>query len=326
MSDIGSLAKAVTTLIAAAAAIGEGFRPRSGWEPCEQELPTILQKIASLISTVGIAILFYIFAKADQEQSNNLIHVALEFLGVCITSFLVYIVLHSTCMFESSDSKKLIGGFRFTENARDLKAQGYSRGEILKKCAYNKEHIWTPASCIVSKLLFVIAYLSLVSSGALALATSGFLVSTSKKIDVKVKVLWEEEPAPTCDAFLTFDFGYDQISIDTIVGQEKRFQLPRAHENEEATLRATCGRLGKSDDLKMVVANDANETVMLKKVNAWETSKLISDGYSALSSREDGYITAYENAQQVLRQFPNDAEATRLESAARNSRSLMHQF
>jgi len=310
LNDVSGLAKGCTSLLAAASAIALGFRSPSEWEPCEQDLPTAPRKVGSLIATVGIAVLFATFSHSNQEAL--LTYVAAGFTGACVLSLLIYLFLHAAFTYENAKAQKCISGFVLTDKAREMKKKGSPQQEILRKHNFRKERVWTHGSTVVAKLVFVVTYLILTTSGTLALASSGLLISIPKDISVTVKVLSDAQggSGPTV---LYFEFDDGDHRLDSIeLDRPARVLLPRKDEDRFVLISAY-SRCCHSDKIKVRLADNISETLMLRPGVADLIEKK-NDNFS-----RGYYENALEGAQLALRINPNDPDAMNILKGSRTA-------
>jgi len=185
-TNYGALADVVAgagSLSAVAVAVRMSFMGRASWEPCEQDVPAGPQKIGGFVSALAIAIIWVCARDANSKMSTHLVVIAILF-GVATVFFLIaYGFLIGTMTFTRPGStkkkkeEKIIGGFCLTLSASVAKASGLTIQEFFDRGSHKPDYVWTRSSRALAKQMFVVAYLGLVSSGTIGLATASILVS-----------------------------------------------------------------------------------------------------------------------------------------------------
>jgi hypothetical protein len=184
----GALAPLVSTvgcLVAAAGAIGLAWRGRARWEPSEEDVATGPQKVGGLVAAVAIAVLW---ASANNSDSDGLlVRLAISLAALAVGALLAYSFVISTQTYEvvivparGADpvTRKVIGGFKLTKNAKRVAAdRPLTTQDILAGNQYDVDRVWTRSSLALAKVIFVACYLALTVSGTIAIASAAMLIA-----------------------------------------------------------------------------------------------------------------------------------------------------
>ena len=185
-TDYGTLAplvKAVGWLVSAGAAIAFSWRGRSDWEPSEEDVSKGPAKVGGLVTTVLVGIIWA--QMATEAYRNDLVQLALWLLGGTVVSLLVYGFIISTMTFDkvyvtapsTTATRKVLGGFKLTERAREIKKTRHlTTQEVFKGAAYDEDKVWVRGWRALAKALFVICYIGLTVSGSIALTCAAILL------------------------------------------------------------------------------------------------------------------------------------------------------
>ncbi|HEX7773002.1 MAG TPA: hypothetical protein VF435_11320 [Pyrinomonadaceae bacterium] len=177
-----SLVATAGTIIAAAGALIMGFRRGAKWEPEELDVDRGARRVASLLTAVGLVVLWSQFQ--SQDHLPTLIKAAI-LCGVLTLVFLVvygYIIQVYTYVKEvvvapdQVRNVKIIGG-RLTANAKEtIEEKGLTLQDYFKGTAYKPDVVWTRESRGVVKQLFVLCYIGLTVAGAVTLTALALIV------------------------------------------------------------------------------------------------------------------------------------------------------
>ncbi|MGA2906052.1 MAG: hypothetical protein ABSD98_19675 [Candidatus Korobacteraceae bacterium] len=176
-----SLVGTAGSIVATGAALLLGFRGRARWEPSEEDVSKGPQKVASLLSAVGIVLLW---ANSRPEQMGALTHLVVWLLGITVAALLVYGLLNATLIYyievavdsQKTEKQKIIGGFWYeTGIAQQIRSLRVTVQDFLKGTGYNVDAVWPPLSRGLAKQAFVLAYLLLTVCGTLALASASII-------------------------------------------------------------------------------------------------------------------------------------------------------
>jgi hypothetical protein len=206
MTDFGELSGIVKTsgcLVAAAGAIGLGWRGRANWEPSEIDIPNAPQRVAGLVCTVAIGVLWATTGPADAAWVATLaMKLALgTVVFLSLYGYLIALQTYTKEVVRNAGSgvvseEKIIGGFWLTEGAKSAIEQGrLTVQRYFKKVSYDVDEVWSKGARALAKTLFVIVYIGLVASGTIALAATSIRVGMKQGADVltleeeKVKAL-----------------------------------------------------------------------------------------------------------------------------------------
>jgi|ERR1051326_280468 hypothetical protein len=178
-----SLVATAGTIIAAAGALIMGFRRGAKWEPEELDVERGARRVASLLTAVGLVILWSQFQSLD--HLSTLAKTAIV-LGVLTLVFLVvYGFIIQVYTFEKqvaiapnrTKNVKVIGGWVLTRNATEqIAKRGLTLQDYFKGTAYDPDAVWTRKSRGVIKQLFVLCYIGLTVAGAITLTALALIV------------------------------------------------------------------------------------------------------------------------------------------------------
>jgi len=170
------LVTAAGYIISSAFAIGLAFRGRSIWEPSEQDISHIPQRIA-LLGTAGIMVIVWT-SMSSFRQLPQLMRFA-KALGIgVLVSFIVYGWLVWTRTYNrvispapnQTVTERIIGGFWLTPEAKERKTKyNETVQEILEGAAYDPDHVWSRDSQAAAKWCFWASYICLMVCGSGAL-------------------------------------------------------------------------------------------------------------------------------------------------------------
>jgi hypothetical protein len=180
MTDYGPLAGLVGSagsLLAAGGAITVAWVRKAKWAPPEDDVPAGPARVASLLTTIAIAWLWF-------ETGKGLHSRALEVLaaaggGITLVSLLVYSSLIAIYVYQrevavsssSTETRRTIGGFWLTANARAALEKAKTIQRVFTGSGYDPDLVWPRASRALVKVLFIISFMGLQVSGSIALAS-----------------------------------------------------------------------------------------------------------------------------------------------------------
>jgi hypothetical protein len=182
-TDYGSLGAVIATtgsLTAAAAALVLSFKGRARWEPSEQSVPKLAEKVAGAVIAMAIGFIFIYFARKEALPALTYLGIG---LGIGIVLFAAwYIVLVTVYVYEATDyvpakrrfePRNIIGGYALTNGAKDelyIRKTARTIKELYKNAQYDEDLVWTRPSRALAKVSFTLCYIGLVASGAIGLA------------------------------------------------------------------------------------------------------------------------------------------------------------
>jgi hypothetical protein len=176
-----SLVGTAGSIIATGAALMLGFRGRARWEPSEEDVSKGPQKVGSLLSAVGIVLLW---ANSRPDQMGSLTHLIVWLLAITVAALLAYGLLNSTLIYyievavdsHRTEKQKIIGGFWYAKGvAEKIRSLGVTVQDFLAGTGYKVDAVWPRLSRGVAKQAFVLAYLLLTVCGTLALASGSII-------------------------------------------------------------------------------------------------------------------------------------------------------
>jgi len=182
MTDYGVFANLVgtaTSLVAAAGAMVMGFVKRAKWQPPEEVVPSAVSRMSSLLTVVGITLL-YVFGRRWGEGVLGIIMVTL--LAVALAALMTSIATNLRYSFywpaQRLEANRRLGGSQLTaEAARIKRERALTEQQLFEDGQGDRNLVWTPASCVSVALRSTVAFIILIGAGACCLATAGTLVT-----------------------------------------------------------------------------------------------------------------------------------------------------
>jgi hypothetical protein len=176
-ADLGPFAGLVGTAgcaISAGAALFATWSGGADWAPQDADMLKGPGRIAGLASTALIVVLWA--GTRPPGSYPYLPALALVLVLLTFATFVAYQLMTLKLTFtDCSDPKnprKRTGGFRMLESARKTMAEKQETPQMfLAGAAYNPEEAWTPGSIAQARVALLLAFLILVVSGTVALAT-----------------------------------------------------------------------------------------------------------------------------------------------------------
>lgn len=178
------LVAAAGTLIAVGTALIQAWRKRAKWEPIEEDLPLLGEKLAGLMVALAIATLWYRH-QANLNSEGEFLTAAWILAAALFASVLLYALLLGVFVFErevvTADQKvskqKVVGGFLLTEAARQSKKKHQiTIQELFKGAAYDPDKVWHKLSRAIVKVALAFSYVGVIFTGTVALASASIAV------------------------------------------------------------------------------------------------------------------------------------------------------
>jgi disulfide bond formation protein DsbB len=177
MSQFGifaGIAGTALTLAAAAAAIRLAWAERKGWQPPEEAVSKGTARIAALGSMVGLALIFALGKSVLGLKGLTIL--ALVSFVVALVSLGATIYLSITRVFRRKNGKRTVGGFRLTDEAKEIQTQKrQTEAQLFKDSQDDHDRVWIPKSRAAAHIVFSFAYIALILSGTIALAAAAAL-------------------------------------------------------------------------------------------------------------------------------------------------------
>jgi ABC-type uncharacterized transport system substrate-binding protein len=168
------IVKVAGLIISVGLALTLSWKGRSNWEPSEQDVNKGPQRITGLVTAVLLVVIWLI--PNDGDGNSLLKTLSISLVTSTIISLLVYGFLITVLTYHLENGQKIIGGFKLVMKARKFRRKGITIQEILKTEAYDVDKVWTRESRGLSKAIFSIVYVILITCGTLALASVSILV------------------------------------------------------------------------------------------------------------------------------------------------------
>jgi hypothetical protein len=178
----------VGAMLSASIAISLGFRRRATFEPSEEDLPKLANRLASALAAIALAVLWSQYSNA--AYSSFLLKLTAYTSAIAVIASVVYSVLIGTLTVRTivsegpkrGASAKRVKGFWKTKGAAKRlealeKAGKYPTDqEFLEGNHYDLDRVWPPSSRSLAKqcvalpfLFFNVSIVTALSSGAILL-------------------------------------------------------------------------------------------------------------------------------------------------------------
>lgn len=203
--QLAPLVVTVGTIVSAAAAIVMGFRGRAKWEPSEEDVSVGPQKVAGLITAIGIVVIWV--RMNNPKLMPFLTDTAVGFGIATIVFLLAYGWLISVYTYTKITSPrtdqtreiKIIGGFCLVKDAKEeLKRSNTSVQKLFAGRGYEEDLVWKRGCRAAAKMFFVLSYLGLTFCGtmALTLVAMMILLNNPPDADKKLSIIRESSYCP----------------------------------------------------------------------------------------------------------------------------------
>jgi len=203
--DYGAFAPIVSTagsIMAMGAAITLGFKGRAKWEPVEEDVAKGPQKVASVVASLLIVLVWVQFN--DVRHKNTLTSLVIWCSCALIVSLLVYGLLKgyvykrvrkkpgSAPTSKATEEINVIGGLWLTKAAKERlsepeepdapgKQAPLTVQRLFAMSDYDKDLLWSRPSQQFASMLFTIGYLGLIIAGTVALGSGAILAGIVMK-------------------------------------------------------------------------------------------------------------------------------------------------
>lgn len=170
--------------MAAAGGILRAWRVRFESEPDATELA---DRLGSVASAVLVGLLFV--SSVDAVETTFVVIIALTTLTVALVgglgyAALIFLVVETAQYFppgaekaEDVADKRIIGGFRLTDQAREeVSSENVTIEEVLKGVGFKPERVWTKGWRAIAHVAINVANLMLTIGATVALASVGILI------------------------------------------------------------------------------------------------------------------------------------------------------
>lgn len=186
--NYGALTDIVATagsIMSAVAALYLTWRGRAKWEPTEQDIPKGAQKVGGVVTAVAISVIWYWFWYKSPDQGAALTGLAIYLAVATLISLLSYGFLVALLTYDEvvavgpnkTISRKIIGGFLLTPQAKKLVKKGMTVQRALQAASYEADVVWPRPWRAFAKTVFVLVYVILVASGTSALTAAAIMIS-----------------------------------------------------------------------------------------------------------------------------------------------------
>jgi hypothetical protein len=205
MSEYGLLAglvASVTALLAAGGAITLAWVRNASWAPPEDDVPNGPARIASLLTAIAVAGLW--FETGKSLTSRNLEIIAEYAGGITLLFLHLYTLMLGVYIYEKKvadvhgqmETKRTVGGFWLTRQGRGGLAAAQTVQRLFEGAAYDPDLVWPRVARSLVKLVFIIVFTGLIVSGSTAISSIALSIdpSASKGSDQTTAPV---EPAPT---------------------------------------------------------------------------------------------------------------------------------
>jgi hypothetical protein len=205
LRDYGAFAPIVSaagSIVAMGGAIALGFKGRAKWEPVEEDVAKGPQKVASVVASLLIVLVWVQFN--DLQYKNTLTRLVILCSSALIVSLLVYGLLKgyvykrvrrkpgSAPASKATEEINVIGGLWLTKAARGRlsepeepdapgKQAPLTVQRLFAMADYDKDLLWSRPSQQLASMLFTIGYLGLIIAGTVALGSGAILTGVIMK-------------------------------------------------------------------------------------------------------------------------------------------------
>lgn len=149
---------------------------RFSLEPSLEDVPGAGDKVAALLASVGI-LLMYATLNEDRHAST-LALISVVCAAVAFAALLAYLFLIGSRGFDRyqglPEQERIIGGFRLTRTARAAKVKHEVDSEqtLFEGLAYDPDSTWTKSSRALARTVCVATFILLLVSGTIALGAA----------------------------------------------------------------------------------------------------------------------------------------------------------
>jgi hypothetical protein len=176
--DYGPLSGLVGTvgaIGAAGAAILLTWRGRARFEPSESDVPKAPERIAGVVTTVLIAVLW---AGRSGLGTPLLSALAIGLAVLAVAALLGYVALTGSQTYEDTrHHRKIIGGFSLLPGARaEIRKRRLTTQQYFAVVEFDPDRVWPRGRRALAKTGFTAVYLVLIVSGSIALTSAALLV------------------------------------------------------------------------------------------------------------------------------------------------------
>lgn len=189
-SEFGRLAEPATLagmIMGATASIGLAWRGRTKWEPAEEDVPKLFQKVGGVLNAVALVGIW--FLSSGQTHLQLLKRVMAFASGILLLASAVYVVLVATMVYDQVYSpvrnqhrtRKIIAGFWMRGEAREKLVLAATVQNLFAGAGYDPDLVWPRISRALAKLVFQLCYLVIIVSGSLTVFALVRIVGTLGK-------------------------------------------------------------------------------------------------------------------------------------------------
>lgn len=195
MTDYGpfaGLVASVGTLLAAGGAITIAWVRNASWAPPEDDVPHGPARIASLLTAIAVAGLWFETGRGLSARNLQIIAI---YAGVATLIFLLlYTLMLGVYIYEKKivdlhgqiETRRTVGGFWLTQQGKQSLAAAGTIQRLFEGAAYDPDLVWPRIARSLVKLVFIIAFTGLIVSGSTAISSIALSIdpSTSKGSDL----------------------------------------------------------------------------------------------------------------------------------------------
>ena len=194
----GPIVAASGSIVAMGIAVSLGFKGRAKWEPVEQDVPKGPAKVASLVASLSIVM---IWAELNSPSDKPiLVRIVVDCMAAVILSLLAYGLLKGFTYkvikkkkqpnpSNETEEQLVIGGLWLRRAASEHLNQVSENGvgeirtiqRMFAESEYDKDVLWSHLSQSLASMLFTIGYMGLVVFGTVALGAGAVLTSVVMK-------------------------------------------------------------------------------------------------------------------------------------------------
>jgi hypothetical protein len=182
MSHYGVFAdvvSSVTSLMSAAGAIRLAFMGRARWQPPEEVVSSGVAKLSSLVTAVGIALL-WVFRAELGVRVLAIVAVVAVLLALVALAMAINVNIRHAYYYPVArkERNRKLGGATLTDEAAKIsRERGRTAQMFLEDAQGDKDLVWTRSSQAMVNITSTLSFIVLIASGSCALAAAGLLVS-----------------------------------------------------------------------------------------------------------------------------------------------------
>jgi len=188
MNEYGPLAglvASVAAILAAGGAITLAWVRNATWAPPEEDVPNAPARVASLLTTIAVAGLWFETGKSLSARELEII--AAFTGGLTFFFLLLYTLMMGVYIFEKRmanehgqvESRRTVGGFWLTPHGREGLKSALTAQRLLEGAAYQNDLVWSRYSRSLVKMVLIVAFTGLIFCGSTAISSIALSIDPS---------------------------------------------------------------------------------------------------------------------------------------------------